>query len=129
MSDFTRIEDAQQIFSDVYKDAYGTRPRFDRSDWTLADYNKEFTYLYSIIHEEAELDKIRRAEAMQDFNELVEKCKALGAKSDADAVRWILEGEQVDTNDYYQLDYFMWSKGLFYTPVETYVKSLILQVV
>ena len=43
---------AEEIYWDMYKDAYGLRPRgVDTSNWTLNQFDAEFARLEEIIHE------------------------------------------------------------------------------
>jgi len=56
-NELSELEQAQCIFSDMFKDAYGFRPRhIDFSTWTLEQFQAEFKELGSIIqsHNEEE---------------------------------------------------------------------------
>ena len=43
--ELTILEQYHQIYSDMYKDAYGIRPRNDVSGWTEEDFKREFEVL------------------------------------------------------------------------------------
>ena len=49
----SRLEELQCIYWDMYKDAYGVRPRgIDTSSWTEDDFTSEFARLSEIIERE-----------------------------------------------------------------------------
>ena len=51
MSEFT-LDDYRTQFSDMYKDAYGSRPRtIDTSTWTVAQFERQFECMQEIIIE------------------------------------------------------------------------------
>jgi hypothetical protein len=119
---YSDLTEARNIFSDHYKDANGFRPRFDRSDWTLEDYNSYAEGLDATIDRNNEYEAKARAEATSVFMSTVETCKKHGAKDDADAIRWMLTAEDI-TNGY-DFDYWIWDNGLAYTPYANYIKAI-----
>jgi hypothetical protein len=90
--ELTALEQAQQIYWDMYKDAYNVRPRgVDTSTWTIEDFNHEFEYLGKVI-EAAEADRKEQEEiAVQRFEQLILNTIVNGAKSRKDALRWIMD--------------------------------------
>ena len=87
-------------FWDMYKDAYGVRPRgIDTSAWTLADFEAEFNRLST----EIAVQDIERKEAEQkacfDFEARVQTLLEAGAKDRATAMRWIHEAEGSNGDD------------------------------
>ena len=90
---YTNIEDARDDYSDIYKDANGFRPRFDRSEWTLEDYNKEYRFLQDCI--EWDIDRAAQEEYRKELehNELVNICIAAGACDMETAKRWASEAQ------------------------------------
>ena len=66
--DMTDLEQAQCTYWDMYKDAYGHRPRgVDTSGWTLADFEQEFASLGSVIQREEADRKTSEADAIVKF--------------------------------------------------------------
>lgn len=120
---FASIEEAHQIFSDIQKDAYGHRLHNDTSSWTLEDYNNEYKYLRSLIEERIRFEDERKAEATKEFTALVETCKKYGAKDDAEAVRWLLQSDGVDSM--YDVEYWMYNHDISYTPYGNYIQAII----
>jgi len=74
MSEFTtweqmsELEQAQSIYWDMYKDAYGIRPRHvDTSGWTLEVFQEEFADLGRIIADNENQRKVFEADAIEKF--------------------------------------------------------------
>jgi hypothetical protein len=96
---------------DMYKDAYGVRPRgIDTSTWTEADFLKEFGYLNLVIEREAIQRQEAEARASHDFEMRVLGLLSSGAKDRAMALRWIHEAEETSGDD----EYLCYTLGLPY---------------
>ena len=92
--EMSELEQAQAIWWDAYKDAYGYRPRdVDTSDWTLTCFKTDIVRLGEMIAlQEAESAK-RQADAVVRFESRVQKIIDDGAKDRETALRWIHEAE------------------------------------
>ena len=87
---------------DMYKDAYGVRPRgIDTSTWSEADFEDEFASLGSVIQREEADRKVAEATAMHDFEMRMQTLMMTGAKDRATAMRWIHEAEGSNGDDEY----------------------------
>ena len=87
---------------DMYKDAYGVRPRgIDTSTWTEADFEQEFASLGSVIQREEADRKVAEDKAMHDFEMRMQTLMMTGAKDRATAMRWIHEAEGSNGDDEY----------------------------
>ena len=87
---------------DMYKDAYGVRPRgVDTSTWTEADFEDEFASLGSVIEREEADRKVAEDKAMHDFEMRMQTLMMTGAKDRATAMRWIHEAEGSNGDDEY----------------------------
>jgi len=96
---------------DMYKDAYGVRPRgVDTSTWTEADFLKEFGYLNLVIEREAVLRQEREDSAMHEFEMRMLDLLRSGAKDREMAMRWIHEAEETGGDD----EYLCYTLGLPY---------------
>jgi hypothetical protein len=94
------LEQAQCTYWDIYKDAYGVRPRgVDTSTWTLADFNAEFELLGEIIKQENTARQLAQHEAAHAFEQRVLKIIACGANGREMALRWIHEAEGSNGDD------------------------------
>ena len=105
------LEQAQCQYWDMYKDAYGVRPRgVDTSMWTLADFDAEFKLLGEIIKQENVARQIAQHEAAHAFEQRMLKTLACGAKDREMAMRWIHEAEGTNGDD----EFLCWTLGLPY---------------
>ena len=105
------LEQAQCTYWDMYKDAYGVRPRgIDTSAWTVEDFDREFAELGGIIDREEEDRKEREAEASVRFENQITSLVQSGARDRQAAIAWIHEAEGTNGDD----DYLAWTLGLPY---------------
>ena len=109
--ELTQLEQAQATFWDMYKDAYGFRPRgIDTSSWTLEQFDAEFEGLGVAIDAAEQERKTAEAKATDVFERRVAELISTGARDLEMAMRWIHEAE--DTNG--DNDYLAWTLGLPY---------------
>ena len=102
METMTRREELECIFWDMYKDAYGVRPRgIDTSAWDEATFEAEFNYLQDLIAKNEQERKISEQEAAHDFEMRVLSLLQTGAKDREMALRWIHEAEGSNGDEEY----------------------------
>ena len=100
MQALTRQEELQSIYWDMYKDAYGIRPRhMNLEAMTEADFEAEFKILGETIQRENELRRLAEHEAAHAFEMRVQSIMACGASDRAMALRWIHEAEGSNGDD------------------------------
>ena len=100
--EMTTLEQYACQFWDMYKDAYGVRPRgIDTSTWSEADFEREFVQLSVTIAEEDRQRKESEEKAMHDFEMRVLSLLQTGAKDREMALRWIHEAEGSNGDDEY----------------------------
>ena len=97
------LEQAQCIWWDMYKDAYGVRPRgINTNSWTLEDFQQEFVSLQATIEADMAREREAEARAIQKFESRVAEVIAVGAGDRATALRWIMEGSEANGDwEYY----------------------------
>ena len=96
---------------DMYKDAYGVRPRgVDTSGWTLEQFQEEFVILGQAIDREETARKEAEAKAVELFERRVAELISTGARDYVMAMRWIHEAEETNGDN----DYLAWTLGLPY---------------
>ena len=96
------IEQAQCIYWDMYKDAYGVRPRgIDTTEWTEEQFEAEFVQLSKTIDANYKEQLIAEEKATIDFEMRVQNLMTSGAKSYEMAIRWIHEAEGSDGDEEY----------------------------
>jgi len=107
----TTLEQYACTYWDMYKDAFGIRPRgIDTSSWTEADYVAEFKQLGEIIDREEIARKAAEAINLEKFERRVAELISIGAKDYGMAMRWIHEAEDTQGDN----DYLAWTLGLPY---------------
>ena len=95
--EMTVLEQYANTYSDLYKDAYGVRPRgTDFLDWTEEEFRKQFARLEGTIKDRVDEDRRFEEMAARDFEERVNGFLYLGAKDRAMALRWIMEADGAD---------------------------------
>jgi hypothetical protein len=100
--DMTPLEQAQCTYWDMYKDAYGHRPRgIDTSSWTLAAFDAEFERLGKIIEDDYQQRKLAEAASVARFEEQVKSFITMGANDREAAIRWFHEAEQTNGDHEY----------------------------
>ena len=108
--DMTDLEQAQCTYWDIYKDAYGVRPRgVDTSSWTLADFDAEFKLLGTIIEQENIALKEAEARAIVRFEDRVLNLMHTGTCRER-VIAWLMDAEGANGDD----EYFCFTQGLPY---------------
>ena len=109
--ELTELEQVQATYWDMYKDAYGVRPRgVDTSSWTVETFLKEFAYLGLVIEREDAARKESETNAVVVFKQRIQSLIDAGAKDYTTAMRWIHEAEDTNGDD----DYLAYTLGLPY---------------
>jgi hypothetical protein len=97
-------------FWDMYKDAYGVRPRgIDTSTWTEADFENEFASLGAVIEREEADRKVAEARAIVEFEDRVANLMHTGTNRER-VIAWLMDAEGANGDD----DYFCFLVGLPY---------------
>ena len=79
--EMTVLEQMQCQYWDMYKDAYGVRPRaIDTTSWTEADFMAEFDLLATVINAEDLARKEAEAIAIEKFEQHVINTMCMGAR-------------------------------------------------
>ena len=100
--DMSDLERASCTFWDMYKDAYGVRPRgIDTSGWTLADFDREFASLGQVIEAEEAQRREMEAEATVRVEKAIDTLMRSGARDRATAIRWLHESHDTQGDDEY----------------------------
>ena len=87
---------------DMYKDAYGVRPRgIDTSAWDEATFEAEFVQLGKTIEANYKEQLASEAKAVERFEAQVTSFIESGAKTRETAIRWFHEAEGSNGDDEY----------------------------
>ena len=108
--EMSELEQAQCTYWDMYKDAYGVRPRWiDTTKWTLEQFEAEFASLATAI-EQAEIQrKNAEAEAINKFEDSVTNLMHTGTNRDR-VIAWLMDAEGANGD----FEYFCYTQGLPY---------------
>jgi hypothetical protein len=102
MEPMTRQEELHSIYWEMYKDAYGIRPRgIDTSAWTEQRFTAEFEVLGQMISEQEAQRRVAEHSAAHEFEMRIQSILACGAKDREMALRWIHEAEGSMGDDEY----------------------------
>jgi hypothetical protein len=100
--EMTVLEQYACQFWDMYKDAYGVRPRgIDTSSWTVEQFEAEFEGLSVAIEQESIARKEAEAQASYAFEMRIADLLRSGAKDREMALRWVHEAEGSNGDDEY----------------------------
>jgi hypothetical protein len=100
--EMTTLEQYACQFWDMYKDAYGVRPRgIDTTDWTEEQFEAEFVSLSKTIESNYKDQLAQEEVAKHDFEMRVLSLLQTGAKDREMAMRWIHEAEGSNGDDEY----------------------------
>lgn len=100
-NEMSPLEQAQCQFWDMYKDAYGVRPRgIDTSGWTLADFDKEFEFLANLIQQNFEQEQADQKVAVAEFEAKVATL-VNGTTSRETAIAWLMDSVEAQGDPEY----------------------------
>jgi len=109
--EMTELEQMQCQYWDMYKDAYGVRPRgIDTSSWTAYAFQVEFEHLALTIQANEIQRQEAEATAVKNFEQHVINTICMGARDRETALRWIMEASTADGD----WEYFCFLNGLPY---------------
>jgi hypothetical protein len=114
-NEMSPVEQAQCQFWDMYKDAYGVRPRgIDTTSWTLAEFDREFEFLANMIQQNHEQEQADQKVAIAEFEDKVLNLMHTGTNRER-VVAWLMDS--VDANG--DRDYACYLFGLPYGYLDT----------
>lgn len=127
MSRFTFDAD---IFSDLYKDAYGHRPHYHRfyDESTTDEERQEFWDQTLVALDEAiAAEEEHKARCLRDFQNLVQQTIELGARDEATALRWLTSDEEFYSGQC--VEHWVWDKGILFTDYGRQLVDRLLEIV
>jgi len=108
--ELSELEQAREMYWDMYKDAYGVRPRFiDTTKWTVQDFEAEFASLATAIGQAETQRKADEAEAIIKFEDTVTNLMHTGTNRER-VIAWLMDAEGANGD----FEYFCFTQGLPY---------------
>ena len=100
-NEMSPLEQAQCQFWDMYKDAYGVRPRgIDTTGWSLADFDREFEFLANLIQQNYEQEQADQKVAIAEFEAKVATL-VNGTTSREKAIAWLMDSVEAQGDPEY----------------------------
>ncbi len=108
--EMTVLEQYACQFWDMYKDAYGVRPRgIDTSTWTMEQFEAEFESLQKAINANYEQEQEAQAMAVVKFEDRVLNLMHTGTNRER-VIAWLMDAEGANGD----FEYFCYTQGLPY---------------
>jgi hypothetical protein len=108
--EMSALEQAQCTYWDMYKDAYGVRPRWiDTTKWTLEVVEAEFASLATAIEQADIQRKNAEAVAIAKFEDSVTNLMHTGTNRQR-VIAWLMDAEGANGD----FEYFCFTQGLPY---------------
>jgi len=105
----------KQGFSDYHKEVHGSRPRWDFSGYTLSTWEQTYKLLEEdmerVLKDEAEAELI----AVEDFKKMIMNIRRSGAKDFGTALRWLFQGDDINTRHPHSVETFLWDHGILHS--------------
>lgn len=116
------IHFSETDLSDFSKDANGFRDRSYKEWWTEEELHEEYERLSAICKENMENEAIQEKEALVKFESLIQKTIDNGAGDRETAIRWLIQGEDLDINYSQNVEHFFWLHGLSLEKIDEFKK-------
>ena len=108
--EMSALEQAQCTYWDMYKDAYGVRPRWiDTTKWTLEQFEAEFASLAAAIEQADIQRKNAEIQAIAKFEDCVTNLMHTGTNRER-VIAWLMDAEGANGD----FEYFCFTQGLPY---------------
>lgn len=114
MRELTELEELQGFYSDMFKDAYGFRPRGMTPD-TVEEIRAELDDLQDEVDRILEEERQERKEAVASFEARVQEVIGIGAGDRETALRWIAEGSGYEILIPHDVEFFLYDCGIVHT--------------
>lgn len=96
-------------YSDYHKDAYGFRPRYDYSNYTLEQLIADYEKFSKVVEENMREEEIAQKRNIDAFETRIADVIKLGANDRQTALKWICDGDEVDAWD---IGFYLWKQGI-----------------
>jgi hypothetical protein len=123
MGYYASLEDANNCFSDLYKDTHGFRPYMNTSGWSLQDFNEYAEVLQDEISIQMANEREAKEIAVKNVRKDLVRYKGYGAGDTATAIRWMLEAD--DVHNVHQYSNWTYNSHIHDTKFDSYLRGMI----
>ena len=127
----TEKSEAISMLSDIYKDAYGFRPRtvYNYEAMTVADVYAEIDEVHAVSMENMKQEEAYALIRETEFKALVQDTIGLGANTEKTALKWLLDGYLGDNEvDYFEIEGFLYHYGIMYSDYGKKVEAILVAI-
>ncbi len=126
LSDINNLTNSHDgdIYSDLYKDVYGTRPRYAKFV-SVEEFDKDMEYLSKKLSQQLDQDRLDKEAHWVDFLSRIEATKQLVSNIDTTrAVEIIADSEEVSAEElsFYGWEILEWKLGLQFDSIKPYLE-------
>ena len=119
--------EAMSMLSDIYKDAYGSRPRgiYNVEAMTVAEIYHEIDELHKISMENMEQEAIWEAMKVEEFKTLIAETIKLGADDEKTALKWLFDASGIEVWSFQDVEHFVWQYGILFTDYAKHILTVL----
>lgn len=128
LSDINRLTNSHDgdIYSDLYKDVYGSRPRYAQFD-SVEEFDRDYEFLCKKLSDQLEIKRDQQAAAHNLFvGRLMEIRQIVSGSSYDDAVRILCDAEDISAEEinFYGWESLEWKLGLKFGSVKQFLAEV-----
>lgn len=128
LSDINRLTNSHDgdIYSDLYKDVYGSRPRYAQFE-SLEEFDDDFKFLSKRLDVVIQQDRLEKEARWGDFLCRIETVKQLVSNcTTRRAVELIAEGEDISADElkFYGWEVLEFNLGLKYDSIKLFLEAV-----
>ena len=114
----------RSVYSDMYKDAYGFRPRFSTDHMTDAEFQNDLDMLQVMIEDNIRMEAEFQKQALTRFRDTLTSYNERFGVDIATAIRWWIEADGRDIRVPQDVESFLYDVGLPFSAWPEYQKII-----
>lgn len=116
-----KIHVSESCLSDFYKDAYGIRPRgYYKEWWSREELDAEISHLCEVTRQNEAREAVHEAAMLVEFENRISEVIKLGAENRKTAIRWLMDAENVDFDNYQDIEHFFWKQNIGWQAIKKF---------
>ena len=115
--ELTKRQELISMFSDIYKDVNGIRPRGHNFDaYTDQELDTEISRMFEQANEQADEEKLFEAKKVEEFKAMIQRyISEFGASDEEEALKWYLDGSGEKFYSPQCVEQLIWNEGILFT--------------